>query len=371
VKVSLTRLVHLAALAPLWVFTEAALGATNGAAAEASARPDDGNIQVEAFTLPESSLMSDESRAASKTAHEDSKNYPAFKVPCPPLENAESSQWASIRTCQAKRFYESSYYKALRNRLDVAITTQRIGGVLTEVFLPAGGVAQKNRGRVLIKVHGGRFTDGARWASQIESIPIAALGKINVISIDYRQAPEYTFPAASQDVAAVYRELIETYKPQAIGIYGCSAGGMLTAQPNAWLDKEGLPQPGAAGMFCGAGAYWTEGDSGYFPVNMSRDTANQNRYLNKADLNDPLAFPVRSAQMMAKFPPSLLISGTRDFAMSSVIRTHSVLVAQGVEADLHIWEGMWHAFMYDPSLPDSREALDVIVRFFDRRLAQR
>ena len=57
-------------------------------------------------------------------------------------------------------------------------------------------------------------------------VPVSALGQIEVISVDYREGPDYKFPAASEDVAAVYQEMLKTHKPQNVGIYGCSAGGM-------------------------------------------------------------------------------------------------------------------------------------------------
>ena len=57
-----------------------------------------------------------------------------------------------------------------------------------------------------------------------------------------------------------------------------------------------------------------------------------------------------------------------DFALSCVIKTHSELVKLGVEADLHVWEGLGHAFLYDGELPEAREAFDVMINFFDRRL---
>jgi acetyl esterase/lipase len=71
---------------------------------------------------------------------------------------------------------------------------------------------------------------------------------------------------------------------------------------------------------------------------------------------------------MAKLPPSLLISGTRDFTLSSVLVTHAQLVRLGVEARLHVWEGMSHAFYFNSELPESHDAYDVIVRFFDKHL---
>jgi epsilon-lactone hydrolase len=99
-------------------------------------------------------------------------------------------------------------------------------------------------------------------------------------------------------------------------------------------------------------------------------TARDNPYFKGTDPDNPLAFPARSPQVMAKFPRSLLITGTRDFALSSVVHTHSILVAQGVEADLQVREGLGHGFFADPDLPESREAYAVVVRFFDTHLGE-
>src|SRR3546814_15188139 len=92
-------------------------------------------------------------------------------------------------------------------------------------------------------------------------MPIAAIGRIKVISVDYRQGPDFTFPAASEDVAAVYRELIKQYDPRNIGIYGCSAGGLLTAQSVAWLIDTKMPLPGPNPMLCEGGSYSNSGAS--------------------------------------------------------------------------------------------------------------
>ncbi len=56
--------------------------------------------------------------------------------------------------------------------------------------------------------------------------------------------------------------------------------------------------------------------------------------------------------------------------MSSVVRNHALLVQAGVDAELHVYEGMWHAFFVDPELPESRSAYELIVRLFNRHLSQ-
>ncbi len=132
---------------------------------------------------------------------------------------------------------------------------------LTDVVEPADGIAPENRDRVLVNVHGGGFVTGARTASLVESVPLAAVMKIKVVSIDYRMGPEHQFPAASEDVAAVYRELLKRYDPKRVGLYGCSAGGQLTAQSIAWFQTHGLPNPAAIGVFCASLGQLAAGDS--------------------------------------------------------------------------------------------------------------
>jgi acetyl esterase/lipase len=333
-----------------------------------------GTIHVPAFLLPESSFLDEAGRTRAQPTAEEQKRDAAAWAACRPLEGADPAQASAIRKCEIGAFRASSPYRRLRARYAVAAVQQQIGGVHTEVFVPAGGIAARNRKRVLIELHGGAFLGGWGINSESESVPVASLGRIKVISVDYREGPEYRFPAASEDVAAVYRALLKTYKPASIGIYGCSAGALLTAEAVAWLQRMSLPQPGAVAMLCGGASYWSDGDSGYFGRALYGDvlvveSADRNPYFKETAASDVLAFPARSASIMGRFPPSLLITGTRDLALSATVYTHSVLVARGVEAELHVWEGLGHGFFYDTDLPESRAAYQVIVRFFDTHLA--
>lgn len=94
-------------------------------------------------------------------------------------------------------------------------------------------------------------------------------------------------------------------------------------------------------------------------------------YFKGADPNDPLVYPAFSPKVLQGFPPSLLISGTRDHALSSVLFTHERLSALGVPCELHVIESMGHAFFYDPDLPESHEIYALVNRFFDSHLGHR
>jgi len=309
----------------------------------------------------------------------------------PPFAGTEHKEVKEVRKIV------DDYYRPLvqrsRSVYPVDVREQRFSGVPANVITPQGGVPQRNRNRVLINLHGGGFVVGAGLGGLAESIPLAGLAKTKVISVDYREGPENKFPAASEDVALVYRELLKEYKSPNIGIYGCSAGGVLSAMAVAWFQKEGLPKPGAVGIF-GAGAFasfygpptvagtWG-GDSRYtappllgqkpLPVDPNQApplSGYETVYLSTANLSDPLVSPALSPATLAKFPPTLLITGTRSFDMSAAVQTQRALTNAGVDADLHVWDGMGHCFFFDVTLPESQEAFAVMAKFFDSRLGR-
>jgi len=283
---------------------------------------------------------------------------------------------------QTRRAYYDRFNSSLAARAKelypVNIKRQAIGGVATEIITPADGIAPEEQGRVLINLHGGAFLWGEGSGGEVEAIPISGVGRITVITVAYREGPEYKFPAASEDVASVYRALLKQYRPESIGIYGCSAGGILTAQALAWFQKEHLPTPGAAGVFCASVGRFG-GDSSYLAPAITAQTPLRGStegnlsfspYFNDASLSDPLVVPMNSKEVLAKFPPTLLIAGSRDFTVSSVMQADIELTKAGVETELHIWDGMWHSFFSNPDLPESKEMYSVVVKFFDRHLGR-
>ncbi|MBO9527378.1 MAG: alpha/beta hydrolase fold domain-containing protein, partial [Sphingobium yanoikuyae] len=191
--------------------------------------------------------------------------------------------------------------------------------------------------------------------------------------------PEHRYPAASQDVTSVYRELLKTYRPSAIGIYGCSAGGIITAQATAWIRKAGLPRPGAIGTFCGTGAGYS-GDSPYLagPITGGDVMAAPalpatlpTPYMEGVPADDTAAYPLMSKAEIRAMPPTLLLAGGRDFAVSALTLAHRRLARAGVDSDLQLFDGLPHAFFMWPDMPESAEAFKLIAQFFDRHLTDR
>ncbi len=86
-------------------------------------------------------------------------------------------------------------------------------------------------------------------------------------------------------------------------------------------------------------------------------------YAGDHDLADPLLSPVNGD--FAGFPPTILIAGTRDMLLSATVRVHRKLRAAGIDAQLHVFEGMSHGFYLAlPDAPESRETFTEIAQFF-------
>jgi len=346
--------------------------------------PLDGLVHVPAFDLPASPAMSERARVllARRTSG------PAVSVHAAARAGAggEEAWLASMRDFRAGMAdLHERLLARLRRTYAADVEETELGGVRVELVTPQGGVAPGNDGRILVNLHGGAFVGGAERCGLVEAIPVACTAGVRVAVVDYRQGWEHRFPAASEDVAAVVEALSADYDPAAIGVFGYSAGGSLTAQAVAWLLRHGGPVPGAVAL-CSAGAggvAGSRGDSSYLALAALGDPPPPPRppdevpapepygYFAGVDPADPLMAPLEDPALLASFPPALLLTGTRSFDMSAAVTTHRALLAAGVDAELHVWEGMWHCFPYNVEMPEAQDAIATLARFFDRRLGGR
>jgi epsilon-lactone hydrolase len=249
-----------------------------------------------------------------------------------------------------------------------------IAGVPVRVVTPLT-IAREKRDRVLINLHGGGFNSDS--GSLTETIPLANLTGTKVIAVLYRLAPEHPYPAGLDDAIAVYKETLKTYKPKNIGIYGTSAGAILTAEVTAKIKQLGLPMPGATGVFSGMGDFSRVGDStAMYALNglsghldpPRQDMKDLGPYVASTDPNDPVLSPVYGD--LTGFPPTLFITSGRDLLLSGTTILHRAYLRAGVDAQLVVFEALPHAFWNNPELPESKEADGLMAKFFDTHLGK-
>jgi epsilon-lactone hydrolase len=253
----------------------------------------------------------------------------------------------------------------------VQIVEDTIAAIPVHIVTP-NPFPESNRDKVFINLHGGGFN--ADSGSFSESIPIASYSGIKVVSVLYRLAPEHPFPAGIDDAITVYKELLKTYKPQHIAIYGTSAGAIMTGEMAVKLKQLGLPMPAALGIFSGMGDFAHSGDtssifstrgfSGHLdPASDPHDPY----YIGGIDPKDPVLSPVYAD--LHGMPPALFVSGTRDMLLSGTTNLQRAFLRAGVDARLVVFDAMPHAFWYNASLPESIEASHIMADFLRKQVS--
>ncbi len=254
-------------------------------------------------------------------------------------------QWAPV--ISAVNAGREQRVEALAERWSVTIKESEIAGVTVRTVTPAA-IDPANQNRLFVHVHGGAYVVNAGRAGLTEAIVIAHRVKIPVLSIDYRMPPEHPFPAAVDDVVAVWRSLLAERPAKSMALGGTSAGGGLILASTLKFMELGLETPGALW----AGTPWADltktGDSHFTNEGIDRALVSYhgalesaaNLYADGRDLRTPLISPVYGD--FEGFPPTYLVTGTRDLFLSDVVRVHRKMRVAGVVADLNVYEGVSH-----------------------------
>ncbi len=232
----------------------------------------------------------------------------------------------------------------------VAFERDELAGVPVEWTVPAGGSSDERL--VILYLHGGGYSSGcAKWARRgTARLALGTGGR--VVAPDYRLAPRFPFPAAHEDVLAVYQHLIGVggFEPGTVAVAGDSAGGALTVSLMADARDMGLPMP-ACGML---NSLWADialnTPSLDDPVRNSYDIRRSLvEYLSRTLLStggvdpyDPRHSPVY--RDLRGLPPLLIQAAGRDVCHDDSVRLAANARQAGVQVTIteyadveHIW----------------------------------
>jgi epsilon-lactone hydrolase len=110
---------------------------------------------------------------------------------------------------------------------DVRLTPGDLGGIPV-IFIDIADVEPRG---TIFHIHGGGFALGSAGGSVGLASSLARKTGMRAVSVEYRLAPEYPYPAALQDVTAAYRALVEQAGgADHIVVSGESAGGNLAIE---------------------------------------------------------------------------------------------------------------------------------------------
>ncbi|WP_084106324.1 alpha/beta hydrolase fold domain-containing protein [Demequina sp. NBRC 110056] len=320
---------------------------------------------------------------------------PERKIPWPTTISAEALQMSQFlyglpRTPEPPGTDAAAWARMLK---DSAPTTPEqilgtamgtVGGVRTQRMLPVSEVTvgevtvftapsphdDAADDRVLFALHGGGWTDGGGEVSRAAASLVATTYGLPAWVVDYRMPPEHPYPAALDDCVAAYRELLTSRDASRIAVFGMSAGGNLAAALMLRLAAEGVPLPAALLLNSPAVDLTGQGDT--VETHRLGDTIPSGRLTERArlyagghDVTDPGLSPLFGD--VSVFPPTTLITGTRDVLQSDTVRLHRALREAGVRAELHVFEGAPHG-LFAGQAPEDREAARELTAFVDEHI---
>ena len=264
--------------------------------------------------------------------------------------------------------------EALASQFGVSIEPDVIEGVRVYRVMPTR-VDPRHADHLFLHVHGGGYVLGGGDAAPSEAAMVASRVGVEALSIDYRMPPDHPFPAAVEDTVRVYRHLLRSRPARSVVIGGTSAGGGLALATVHRLIADGTDIPGAIY----AGTPWADltksSDTLFTNEGIDRVLVTYDGLLGAAarlyaggqDLTNPLLSPVYGD--FVGFPPTYVVTGTRDMFLSDAARTHRKMRVAGVEAELNVYEGLSHAeYLLLPDTPESQQVFDELGEFLRRHL---
>ena len=224
--------------------------------------------------------------------------------------------------------------------------------------------------RVLLYLHGGGYVLGSLNTHRSLVGSLALRCGLNVLTINYRKAPDHPFPAALDDARRAYRWLLrQGHQPQDIVVGGDSAGGGLALALLLALRDAGEALP-AAGIGLSP---WTDLN---LPISIMRRVSREETlllealqmrtwgplYAHKTALTHPLLSPAQAD--LHGLPPLLIQISTAEVLYDDVVKFARKARAAGVRVTLQPFEGLvhwWHLFWR--VVPEARQALDQVAGF--------
>lgn len=240
------------------------------------------------------------------------------------------------------------YYDALADILpppeNAKINEVEINGVRCEWTR----VPESRDDKVVMYIHGGGYVMGGLPPYRSICAHFAKSGKAKVLSVDYRLAPEHTFPSSIEDTTACYKWLLDNgYEAENIIVAGDSAGGGLTLATLLNIRDLGMKMPAAAILFSPYTDLTFKGRS--IVTNKDADPILTYDFLKSAaqmyvgsenQYDNPLISPVYAD--MNSLPPMLLFVGTAEILLDDTLRVADNAKKAGVEVELVVEEDLCH-----------------------------
>lgn len=224
---------------------------------------------------------------------------------------------------------------------------------------------------VILYCHGGGYSTGSSLYARTLTTKLAASTSMDVLTFDYRLAPEHPYPAALEDALKAWNHLMQYgYGARDVLVAGDSAGGNLALaltlklKEQARLLPKGLLLMSPWTDLAGSGkSYLSKRDAD--PVlNAGYLDAMKENYLGAQNTQETWADPFVSPLYgdFEDFPPTYIQVGDQEILRSDSVLLYKKMNKAGVNVKIDIYKGMWHVFQMSP-LKTAYDAMEKNAEF--------
>ena len=223
---------------------------------------------------------------------------------------------------------------------------------------------------IIIQLHGGGYVGGLKNSYRNLAGLYSEMGSgAAVLSVDYRLAPEHTFPAALEDAYGAYQWALDKgYSEENIILAGDSAGGGLALGLCHFLKDNNKKLPAAVIAM----SPWTDltGSGASYKDNVAIDPVFGSRpevvvgstYIGDDNAENPYISPMFGD--FTDFPKLLIQVGTDEMLLSDSRSVRDKACEAGVSVEYTEYQGMFHVFqMAGKLMPESKQAWEQVGEF--------
>jgi acetyl esterase len=247
-----------------------------------------------------------------------------------------------------------------------------LAGVPARRYLPEEPVPG-----TLVWFHGGGFVVGGGVALHDPICKtLAKVTSLEVVSVDYRLAPEHPFPAGLDDAYAAFEAVADDRPDAPIVVGGDSSGGNFAAVVCQLARDRGRTEIALQVLVvpvtdCGldTGSYRAFGDVG-LPLGRADMAWFWDHYIaDPAARSDPRASPLRAGDL-GGLPPAFIVLAGADVLHDEGLAYAERLTAAGVEVEVLRFEDMHHGFFVMTGILDrADEAIAKVAAAVTRRVS--
>jgi len=269
--------------------------------------------------------------------------------------------WDETPIPEKRRIWEESVPRLHSLSQNVRLEHQTFGGVDCLLHTPTDAEAPN---RLILYIHGGGLVEGSVITSREWCVRLALVTKLPVLSIDYRLAPEHPYPAALEDVIAVYGAIVKNTEMSITSVGADSTGCTLALQLLIHLRNGTIQSPASCFLLSPSIDLSLSGLS--IKTNADLDPIVSEEVLARCAKLYADGVPLDSPQLSPLFselhdlPPILVHVDEAELLLDDTLRLADKIRNVEGQICIIVSRGLWHVWPTWGDFPESRLAAQQI-----------